>query len=59
MFPTINKSGKSVLRQAFALLIVSITVDTSIVSARVQAMIFLAYKSITQLRYAKPFCVQI
>lgn len=52
-------SGKSVLRQAFALLIVSITVDTSIVSARVQAMIFLAYKSITQLRYTKPSCVQI
>ena len=52
-------SGKSVLRQAFALLIVSITVDTSIVSARVQAMIFRAYKSITQLRYTKPSCVQI
>ena len=32
---------------------------TSIVSARVQAMIFLAYKSITQLRYTKPSCVQI
>ena len=42
-------SGKSVLRQSFALSIVSITVDTSIVSERVQAMIFLAYKSITQL----------
>ena len=32
---------------------------TSIVSARVQAMIFLAYKSITRLRYTKPSCVQI
>ena len=32
---------------------------TSIVSARVQAMIFLAYKSITQLRHTKPSCVQI
>ena len=32
---------------------------TSIVSVRVQAMIFLAYKSITQLRYTKPSCVQI
>lgn len=32
---------------------------TSIVSARVQAMIFLAYKSITQLRYTKPSCVRI
>lgn len=39
------------------MLIVSITVDTSIVSARVQAMIFLAYKSITQLWYTKPSCV--
>ena len=33
-------SGKTVLRQAFALLIVSTTVDTSIVSARVQSMTF-------------------
>ena len=32
---------------------------TSIVSARVQAMIFLEYKSITQLRYTKPSCAQI
>lgn len=46
--------GKSVFLAAFALLMVSITVDTSMVSASVQAMIFLANKSITQFRYTKP-----
>lgn len=52
-------SGKSVLRQTFALLIVSTTVDTSIVSARVNAIIFLANRAITQLRYTKPSLVQM
>lgn len=39
---------------ALAFSIVFITVETSIVSARVHAIIFLANRSITQLRYTKP-----
>ena len=50
-------NGKSVLRIALAFSIVFITVETSIVSARVHAIIFLANRSITQLRYTKPSLV--
>ena len=49
--------GKSVLRIALAFSIVFITVETSIVSTRVHAIIFLANRSITQLRYTKPSLV--
>ncbi len=45
--------GRFVLRQAFALFMVSITVDTFMAYARVQAMIFLANKSMTQLSYTE------
>ena len=49
--------GKSVLRIALAFSIVFITVETSIVSERVHAIIFRAKRSITQLRYTKPSLV--
>ena len=54
-----NQMTASVSREDLALSMVEITVDTSSVSASVQAMILREYKSIMQLRYTKPSVVQM